>query len=619
MLSIGFISIFKKIIEEISLGPENQGTGNVKGKEPEFVLKLADEMIGDTFQFSGASEKVEGEEGKEESQETQNGIKEAVTGLLSKIFSNESVKKEADSDADGIITEEEAREYLTSIANGDEDASSLSLEDVEKALEDLEIDPEDIINEEIKKHLEETALKLKQEEVEKAEEKPTVAETAAPSASSAPRSASSGGSSSVYRGGSAQGSKAKDIKNMTIDELTTAITDKTSEISATQEELADVFNGTHPDLVSLKEAEDKAFEDYQNKIAEKSEEDAKDLGIAKEQVEGHKIALDFSKAAVTQTEGELTTINGQISGCDSRITSLENSVNSLISAINSAEEGTDTSGMQTKLSSAQAELQKAKDQKAELEAKKETLNKQLKDEEENVKFYQESYDKACESLEEIEEKYNDDTEIKQLKQVYDTAKGATEAKKAELTFSLETSIQAKRDELSQLNHELVVKQNKASEREFSPSLYNAEFGEALADAAKDTVAEMNSSGGWCATGVSRTLAKFGITTGGNGCDYLEVMRGENPNFPEAAEYFQEIEVSRDELASLPAGCIVVWDTEDDPNIAGVGSGVSSAGAIYGHVSITDGNGKEHSDKTWGQTVYRDQKYYVFMPVKNPLA
>mgnify|MGYP002511821719 CR=1 FL=1 len=46
------------------------------------------------------------------------------------------------------------------------------------------------------------------------------------------------------------------IKNMTVDELTTAISDKTSEISTAQEELGKVNSGEHPDLVPLKEAEE---------------------------------------------------------------------------------------------------------------------------------------------------------------------------------------------------------------------------------------------------------------------------------------------------------------------------------------------------------------------------
>ena len=60
MFGIGLISIFKRVAEELALNLGKDTEGSLKSKEPEFVLKLADEMIGDTFQFSGASEKVEG-------------------------------------------------------------------------------------------------------------------------------------------------------------------------------------------------------------------------------------------------------------------------------------------------------------------------------------------------------------------------------------------------------------------------------------------------------------------------------------------------------------------------------------------------------------------------------
>ncbi len=79
------------------------------------------------------------------------------------------------------------------------------------------------------------------------------------------------------------------------------------------------------------------------------------------------------------------------------------------------------------------------------------------------------------------------------------------------------------------------------------------------------------------------------------------------------QYFGEIKnVTRGQLASLPGGCVVVWDN----NANGGGSNVSAAGKKHGHISICLGDGRESSDHIQDQMTDRDSTYRVFYPKKS---
>ncbi len=132
--------------------------------------------------------------------------------------------------------------------------------------------------------------------------------------------------------------------------------------------------------------------------------------------------------------------------------------------------------------------------------------------------------------------------------------------------------------------------------------YNAQRGQALAQAAESLYGNVYSSGGLCATGVSQAINKaFGYATSGNGCDYGNVLSGLS-DWVEVTD-----SVSVDDLKNLPAGAIVSWSPYN----------TTSAGSIYGHVYIADGQGHEISDfKTDITSYYADRggEYRVFLPV-----
>ncbi len=142
--------------------------------------------------------------------------------------------------------------------------------------------------------------------------------------------------------------------------------------------------------------------------------------------------------------------------------------------------------------------------------------------------------------------------------------------------------------------------------------YNAQAGQSLA-AHGASVAASTGTTGWCLKGVNNALERqYGDRLNYAGAyQSLGEMRSETG----LGQYFEEVNVPREDLASLPAGAIVIWDNnyDDNGNLVG-GSNVSSAGKEWGHISIADGQGNELSDHRNSQMVNRDADFYVFIPV-----
>ncbi len=104
-----------------------------------------------------------------------------------------------------------------------------------------------------------------------------------------------------------------------------------------------------------------------------------------------------------------------------------------------------------------------------------------------------------------------------------------------------------------------------------------------------------SSKGACAEYVSNAIQNSGIpVTRGHAYQMINNLK--------ANKNFKEINVSKSELASLPAGCILVYPR-----------GAAGYSSQYGHIEITLGNGTAASDFVNKNPKYSDQMR-VFVPV-----
>jgi hypothetical protein len=155
-------------------------------------------------------------------------------------------------------------------------------------------------------------------------------------------------------------------------------------------------------------------------------------------------------------------------------------------------------------------------------------------------------------------------------------------------------------------NEVVISQVDAVQKQLMRKLeaagYDKETAKKLAGQSLAETAGRKSSIGYCARYVNNALEKAGLvdtdSTRKPSAYQLASVYENNPAFA-------KVEVSREELKNLPAGCIVVWQR---------GGGFGQAFAKHGHVFITQGNGKATSDYLQDIKDY-NTPFTVFVPKK----
>lgn len=126
------------------------------------------------------------------------------------------------------------------------------------------------------------------------------------------------------------------------------------------------------------------------------------------------------------------------------------------------------------------------------------------------------------------------------------------------------------------------------------SVYNPELGNAFANIANRN-ARSTGTIGWCLRGVRRALEKAELHLGGSmGASAYQSLNSLSNN-----RNFKQVQVSRNELKSLPAGCIIIWDRNSRNR--------------HGHIAVTLGNGKEASDHVQNLITTINAGFTVFAP------
>lgn len=118
-----------------------------------------------------------------------------------------------------------------------------------------------------------------------------------------------------------------------------------------------------------------------------------------------------------------------------------------------------------------------------------------------------------------------------------------------------------------------------------------DFGKKLAAQAEKTARSINTPG-LCLKGVNDTMQAMGLPVQREASAYMALDNFRNN------KHFQEVNVSRDQLKSLPAGAVVIWDR---------GSGLP-----HGHISVALGDGREASSTIRNQLSLKTN-FHVFLP------
>lgn len=509
------------------------------------------------------------------------GQQKALNDILKTFLEIEDVQKAADSDGDGKLSEAEAKEFLASIMGNDGDASTITMSDIDKAIEKMGIDLNEIANKAAEDVLED----------KKAEE----ADSASPSSSGG--SVSSGGVSGSS--GPSSGISKQDTQKTTaetVEELEAQLADEES-LKASVQELIQEKIQEQDDIISEAMNEEnsgftpEAKEEYDD---EKAKIDG-DIKTKDTEIEGQKSIIQENEATMSSTKEAIGSLEEQKSSLESQLGSISDDDEK--AADKRADINSKISNIQGEIDTKQGEYDRAEEAKKAAEDEKERLEGEKKTLETN----------RDRLMDEIIKKHKLDVNPDVKKTIQDAQSEIQKIRSdgQEAITECDNNIQDFKTKIAQAK-EAEKTQATIKENEFKQGL--GLTGEELVDVARQMLDRYGSSKGYCATGVSRTFQMaYGLSLSGNGCDW-------DSNMDKLVEQGAFVEVTSDyktsdELSNLPAGAVVCWEAS--------GNG-STGGAKYGHVTIADGKGGEISDH-YAANIYksiggRNDLYRVYLPV-----
>lgn len=142
------------------------------------------------------------------------------------------------------------------------------------------------------------------------------------------------------------------------------------------------------------------------------------------------------------------------------------------------------------------------------------------------------------------------------------------------------------------------------------NVYNPTLGSRLANISENN-AEKTNTIGWCAGGTNTALEKSGLAKGETrvAAAYQEIgVLEHHKNFKDVTSLIG----NKKDLASLPAGCVVIFDKNNDKNHV-----VQNLSDEYGHIFVTLGDGQAASDhiENLKETLPKySGQYHVFVPI-----
>lgn len=571
--------------------------------------QLADkDAAGETPSETDETADIEGEEPQNtDAMNSQN----AVVGILNELLQDKSFAEFIDRDKDGEVTDSEISEFYDAIKDYDGNSRSISLEDIVSALEDIQ-NGKFLYPDEIAAKEEEERQKAL-EEAQKAER----AQNSTPSRSSGTTGASrTGGSTGRSSGSTSSGNiqSANEFETMSVEELEEQKAAKQEELNSAREDVNSVHNGQNEAVASAQEDCETKKQDYINAVKEADEGLGEELETCLNNISSKEQEIDDTKVSINDKEAEISNQEAAITSTESSISALESSLSSL--------EGlsSDDSEKQAKIDS---QIQSVKDQIETLNAELETQKNDLQTMENDLSALETTLEEKEGELEKLNsnegeprgkaqieadiEKLENSDELMSVKEAYEEAKENVETVKTQELEKANEVVETKQNELNEINEKLNEAKAKEIQRENAMdalSMYNAEYGQNLADAAASLYPN-SGFGGMCAGGVadSLELATGQPRTWGNGCDYTNVMRGRS-DFEEYTDFdFNSMSAGQVQefLYSLPAGTVVSF-------------GATNAHP-YGHVMIMDGKGNEISDGTnaigdWYKDSYSSMSVHI---------
>ena len=420
----------------------------------------------------------------------------SLNNILKSFISLDEIQEAADVDGDGEVTEAELKDYISSIVGADGDATTLSMSDIDKVIEDLGIDLESIAEKSMNdalSALEENDAKAideleKQKETEKAQQTQQ-----AQSAGGSNGSGSVGGAGRTSGSGSTsaanKSNEPKTIDNMSLEELESEKQTRQTEMQDAQDAVNAIHSGDNEQVKAAQDKADEAKEKYEKALKEDKNvpDELKNKQTQNTQsIEANQTKIDDKEIAINNKESDIANQENTVSSHESSLSSLESSLSSLPSPTGKEEDKEKDAQIAEKKSSIESQISAKKEEleeaKSKLQEEKNALNK-LNEEKGKLEVEKGQLEKAKQEIQkEIESKCS--TETKEAMTAYNEAKANVESvKKTELSTAT-AALDKARSSVSEIEAKITEVKNKKTEKENSVNKFDFDFGENLTDEQK---------------------------------------------------------------------------------------------------------------------------------------
>lgn len=340
-------------------------------------------------------------------------------------------------------------------------------------------------------------------------------------------------------------------------EIKAKIDEKQGELTGYQEELAAINDGSDSEIASLKEAEDKAYQEYQDKMEESS--GAMDalggffggatpdkIDAKKSEVEQKQGEIDAKASEISNQESTVSSSECEVANAQSNVETCEASVSALEGQLSSAGDDKDAQSTLTfQLSLAKNALEQAKTEKENAEGKLEEAKNKLETlNSEKEKLEQEQADleqELTELQDEFEEKH---PEVAEAREAWESAKEATETRKQEKAGEVQQKIDKAQGELNSLEQELQEAQNEKTSQRLGAN----DVGDDIVNFAEgylglneaDGSADMFLEDTKASNTVNDPNGKYSSKSTHWCAAYVEYIMENNPSSGDVADWYQEI-------------------------------------------------------------------------------
>lgn len=426
----------------------------------------------------------------------------SLNNVLSEFLNLEQVQGAADLDGDGVVSEAEAQQYLQTVIGRDGDASSLTMADIDAAINELGLNlaevAENSLNEVLAEGSDEVIAEIDKPEKEEKPEKTNAANSASGGGSVGGGGGVGGGSGVGGSSASSAASKTNaptGLDAMSLEELEAEKSEREATLQEKQDAVNAVHDGTNPEVAEAKKEMEKAQEDYEKKL-EKDDKVPEELKTKQKtnlsDINKNQKEIDENAVAINNQETKISSQENTVSSKESEVASLQNSLDSLPqpegteeSKEKDAEIAAKKQSIESQIATAKSELEK---EKQTLEDEKEELTKlqTKKTELESKKQELEAKQKEIET--EINSKASDET--KKALSAYNEAKTNVETVKSAQLSTATAELDSAKSAVQEITKKITEVKNKETAKENSVDKFDFNFTEALTDANKEELAQI---------------------------------------------------------------------------------------------------------------------------------